>query len=348
MLKIKMFLTMTCNLQCTYCYEKNHIQNTSDTNLNYNLDDLYQLIKNRLISIDNNEVSIGFYGGEPLLRFNEIKNIIDHFNLINDEIKINYEVTTNGTLITNEISKYFKTNKVKIAVSLDGDEESTVNRIYKNKKPAFLDVLNGIKTLQKELNEIIINIVINSENFYKLIKNLEFLIGLSINNFSIAIDFFDEKWLNITDEALLNFYSELKYFCLLNENIYVGIFEKKVFPLTQCTLEETLSITPDGSVYPCIYFPTSNGKDLKLGHITKSLDWTLLNSISKEVICENKTCASYSSNCSIGCYGLNITCSGELYTPSPILCKHYRCSIQAISNYKLLKLRNERKRKISI
>jgi len=343
MLKVKLFITMVCNLQCTYCYEKNKKQCMEHQNINYDLDDLHRLIANRLDMLNDNEVLIEFYGGEPLLDFEKIKIITEHMKNLPGNIKVNYAITTNGTLITPEISGFLEINSVKIFLSLDGDEDSTNNRIYISGKPAFSDILNGLRMLQKNSNNITINMVVNSNNFSKLIDNLQFLMKHSLRTFSIAIDFFDKKWLQISDDILFNFYKEVKEFCLSNDDVYVDSFEKKTFPLTQCTMAETLSVMPNGEVFPCTYFPTSCNGNLTLGHISQRLNWSILEEISKEVVCEDKQCPSYHGNCNIGCYGKNVTCTGDLYTPSPIICKHLRCSNDAISNYKFMKLRRSLK-----
>ena len=339
MLKVKLFMTMDCNLKCTYCYENHKKENMKQQVFNYNIVDLHQLIIKRLKMLNDNVVSIEFYGGEPLLEFEKIQYIIEYFNSHNKNIKIKYALTTNGTLVTPQIARFLKANSVAIFLSLDGDEKSTSDRIYKSGKTAFPDALRGLERLQKESNNITINMVVTSKNYVNIIRSLKYLKSYSVYTFSIAANFYDEEWLNVDDDALVSLYKEINEFCLNNDDVCVDPFEQKTFPLTQCTLKETLAITPNGDVYPCTYFPTSCNQGLKLGHITEELDWAVLKSISKDVTCENKKCPSYNGNCNIGCYGKNLTCTGDLYTPSPIICKHLRCSIEAISNYKFMKLR---------
>ncbi len=76
--------------------------------------DLNQL-KN-FISKDKNPIII-FYGGEPLLEINKIKQIID-------SIEVPYRMQTNGKLLDKLPIKYL--NKIgKILVSIDGDGERT-------------------------------------------------------------------------------------------------------------------------------------------------------------------------------------------------------------------------------
>ncbi len=344
MLKIKLFMTMKCNLCCTYCYEQK-AANPSTINANlsfYNISDLRKLIQSRLYELNDSEVLIDFFGGEPLLEFTKIKEIIKELTLLPQHIIVNYSITTNGTLITEEIACFFYAHSFKIYLSLDGNEYSCSNRIYKNGDNAFPDIINGLKTLQKFNNNITINIVVNSNNYLNLIENLYFLMEQCVFSFAIAIDFFDTEWLNISNNILSDFYLKIKNFCLSHPNIYVDLFEKETFPLTQCTLGETLSILPNGEVFPCTYFPTCrNNKDLTLGNVSQELNWKLLKEISKEITCDNKQCPSYNYNCNIGCYGKNIICTGNPYTPSPIICKHLACSIESISNYKFLKMRKK-------
>lgn len=90
-------------------------------------------------SVDRENISIGFYGGEPLLNFDLIKNIVNYANNIFLGKELIYSITTNLTVITNEMLRFFEDNKFEIMVSLDGAKESNdKNRKYYSKKEVFL------------------------------------------------------------------------------------------------------------------------------------------------------------------------------------------------------------------
>lgn len=106
---INLFITHKCNLNCIYCYEKpNHAsfpifkQMTSDTAFKA----IDWLIRN---SQDKQELSVNFFGGEPLLNFELIKKVVEYadFQQIIHNKSIKFSVTTNGLLLDKEKIIFF-------------------------------------------------------------------------------------------------------------------------------------------------------------------------------------------------------------------------------------------------
>ncbi|OJT87365.1 hypothetical protein BM535_20895 [Clostridioides difficile] len=62
------------------------------------------MIKN---SSQLNEVSVGFYGGEPLLEFDLIKQIVEYVKVVGEGKEIYFNLTTNATLFNEEIIEFF-------------------------------------------------------------------------------------------------------------------------------------------------------------------------------------------------------------------------------------------------
>ena len=79
-------------------------------------------------STDQNNVTIGFYGGEPFLEFELIKECVAYAEdkLEREKNRI-IQVTTNATLLTDEIIDYLIFNNFFVTVSLDGLEKFKMN-----------------------------------------------------------------------------------------------------------------------------------------------------------------------------------------------------------------------------
>jgi len=58
-------------------------------------------------SIDSEFIAISFYGGEPLLEFNLIKEIVKEAEELFKGKDILYNITTNGSLISDEVASFF-------------------------------------------------------------------------------------------------------------------------------------------------------------------------------------------------------------------------------------------------
>ncbi|HNR44367.1 MAG TPA: TIGR04084 family radical SAM/SPASM domain-containing protein [Methanofastidiosum sp.] len=157
-------LTTKCNSQCKYCYEKSMNDFDTDIEQKVTLDlsapQSSEIDVNALkefINKDKNPVII-FYGGEPLLQINKIKEIIDN-------IDVPYRMQTNGKLLDKLPIEYL--NKIgKILVSIDGDKErtdfnrgkGTYNLVMKNifqiKEKGYSGEIIGRMTLNPESPDI--------------------------------------------------------------------------------------------------------------------------------------------------------------------------------------------------
>ncbi len=111
--------TLRCNLKCIYC----HARAKSSRAKGYDMDE-----KTAKKTIDfifqspTGYITIEFQGGEPLLRFDLIKYIIEYAKEKNKSHKkeLHWSVVTNLTHMTDEMFEYFKKNGVGICTSLDG------------------------------------------------------------------------------------------------------------------------------------------------------------------------------------------------------------------------------------
>ncbi|MGM0470176.1 MAG: radical SAM protein [Promethearchaeati archaeon] len=146
---IQLEVTHNCNLRCRYCIynEYNKMKrNHSDKNMPFSIATrAIKYLKEH--SKDRDKLSITFYGGEPLLRFPFIKKCVEYSRKIITDKPISYSLTTNGTLMTKEIAKFFKINNFNLVFSIDGPKEIHDRyRIYKNGKGSFEDSFLGLKT----------------------------------------------------------------------------------------------------------------------------------------------------------------------------------------------------------
>jgi uncharacterized protein len=95
------------------------------------------------------EPSITFYGGEPFLKFEIIKSVVNYCKSKNFKAKI--YATTNGTIINDEIIDFIIENEIHVMFSLDGYKENhDRNRVFANNIPTFELILENIKKIQKK------------------------------------------------------------------------------------------------------------------------------------------------------------------------------------------------------
>lgn len=143
-------LSEACNLRCDYCVYNNYVKTKRNHGRRHMSLSTAQLAIQYLYkhSFKRKKISLGFYGGEPLLKFDLLQSIIHYAGIVLNKDELNFSITTNGTLVNNEIADFFARNNFSIHVSLDGPEEIH-NEFRKDKKGigSFNRALKGIKYL---------------------------------------------------------------------------------------------------------------------------------------------------------------------------------------------------------
>ena len=125
---ITLTLTHSCNLNCSYCYEKhkNNRRMTFDTAIS-----IVEKELNDDLNLEYDYVEFDFFGGEPLLEFELIKKIVDFIKIRKYKNKYIFFATTNGTILTQEMKLWFVENRnfIVLGLSLDGTREMhNINR----------------------------------------------------------------------------------------------------------------------------------------------------------------------------------------------------------------------------
>jgi uncharacterized protein len=151
-------VTEKCNLRCKYCiYDTNYLYKRNHGYHEMSLSHAYSAI-NYLMAHSNKEVkaAISFYGGEPLLRFSFIKKCVEYVRKNFGEREVSFSITTNATLINQDIAKYLYENNFSVTLSVDGPKcIHDEYRKYANGKGSFEKTVRGIKNIIKEFGESI-------------------------------------------------------------------------------------------------------------------------------------------------------------------------------------------------
>jgi uncharacterized protein len=180
-------VTESCNLNCSYCTVTGEYYEGFDNESGKNIDvnSAVKLLKYIFALKDtskNNQLTISFYGGEPLLNFKLIKQILEAASQINSEkeLAISYMMTTNGTLIHKYLPFLLK-NNFKLLISLDGNEENHGYRPFlQGNKNSFQKVIENVDLIQKKYpdyfdSNVSFNAVLHNRNsvaeIYKFIYN---------------------------------------------------------------------------------------------------------------------------------------------------------------------------------
>ena len=114
-------LTHFCNLNCVYCYQNHDSVNVMSFEVAKKVID--SVIKT--IPPDREGIVFSLIGGEPLIEFDLIKSIYNYAMSI-ESLPISFFATTNGTILNEEMKKWFydRRNTFTLGLSLDGDRNT--------------------------------------------------------------------------------------------------------------------------------------------------------------------------------------------------------------------------------
>lgn len=320
-------LTDKCNLRCKYCYEN---KKEKDIDFEYikNLVD-YEIAQKNKYSI------ISFYGGEPLLRKEIIKETINYINSKKSKTKFYYSMTTNGTLIDDEFIKYMKDNNfLNIGYSIDGNRKSQdLNRITANGTSSFDIVLENAKKILKEFKNVVAMVVVTKNNIEYLDENVEFLIDVGFKNLNLQFNYLD-NWEDDDLEVIKKKYTKLaKIYAdeIIKENdISIPLIDDKIRTHIEegynCNKEckmgmKTINVGTDGNFYPCMQFVGDS--NFIIGNCKNGIDIEkrkelIINSGKENEICVN---CSINKRCKHTCCCKNYMTTTNVNGLAPIVCE---------------------------
>lgn len=264
-------VTNKCNLNCLYCQA--HSQSSE---LEYSMDkDTGRKVIDFALQSPNKSLTFEFQGGEPLLNFDVIKDMIDYSKAVNVDKSIEYTIVTNLLNMTEDKLQYLIDNEVHICTSLDGPKiVHDNNRPCCNGKGSYDLVVSKIKEFKSR--GININAIQTTTNVsLKYPKEIiDQYIEIGINNIFLRpltpLGMADYSWKTVgyTSEEFMRFYKEaFEYIMELNmsgtyfSELHASYFLKKIL----CNYSDNymelrspcgagvgqMSYYYDGNVYTC-------------------------------------------------------------------------------------------------
>jgi uncharacterized protein len=165
--------SMDCNLHCWYCFE-NHV---SSSRMSKDVQErIIKYITNKIARKHISSLLLEYFGGEPLLNFNEIayslgislKSLCEKNDLPFDCFFI-----SNATLVTDEMIKKLAELNAGFQITLDGDKKrhDTIRFHKQDNQGTYDHIINTIHKLTEQIENTFINIRINYDE--KTLENIE-------------------------------------------------------------------------------------------------------------------------------------------------------------------------------
>jgi len=336
-----------CNFACKYCFAKQGNYGNKNALMSWDvakksIDFLYKSSEGR------QHLEVDFFGGEPLLAFTVVKKTVHYAKETYRDKKWRFTITTNGSLITEEIEKFLYDNDISIVLSLDGGKET-------NDKFRILPDGNGTFDLIYPKIKIVTEHRKTSAGYYvrgtytkktpHIAKTATDLHNLGFDFISLEPVITKDKEVGFTEKdlpSLKNEYEKLSkqyiesqkekewHFFHFNIDLEAGpCIQKRIHGCGAGI--EYLAISPDGSIYPCHQFDGVN--EMKLGDIYSGiLNKTAEEKFKNANFLFNKTeCAHCWARfyCSGGCLANNYNINGDIFKPYKIGCELQKMRIEA-------------------
>ena len=313
-------VTRNCNLNCVYCYQKHKgLQSMSFQIAKACVDEVFMNFQKKIYS----GILLKFMGGEPLLEFDLMRRVYDYVYETYPDIKKMLFATTNGTMLNDEMKKWFHEHRdtFYLGLSIDGTAD-----VHNHNRSNSFDSIDT-KFFADNWPEQGVKMTISKYSIPRLAESIKYIHSLGfqkVRGVNLAEGNFHWDEEEVVRE-LVRQLKELVDFYVENDSLYNQMFDKQ-FDL--CEVRERRKIKwcgtgvsclffdVDGKRYPCSYFTPMTFSEQELQKVM-SYDFT------DESLFADDKCFG---NCYI--YPLCPTCAGANYQTNkdfsiknPIHCK---------------------------
>ncbi len=334
-LSVAFHLTHQCNLRCAYCYTGAKVQAPMSRDV---ADAGIDLTLREARSTAVSHLDITFIGGEPLLEKDLLLHIADRFQREAAGLELSFRLSTNGTLLTEALLRTLLDRRIYVSLSLDGPPE-----IMDAQRPdAGGRGISGrleklIPTLLRHNPLTNVTCVVTPAYADRVAGSVQWIHEKGFRFITVTLDY-SAPWTEADMRRLEKSYRRLSawYWEKMQDEarFYLSCFDERIRTRTLAPLQPAercgiarrqFSIAPDGELYPCVQFVTTEKVPAFLiGHVGAGLDRDCaghLHACSEAPKPECAGCALH-DRCSTWCACINFASTGSITAASPVACHH--------------------------
>jgi uncharacterized protein len=262
---LRYLMTNICNLDCPYC----QIQENKPKCVEVKVIDSEKVVEGLEVFVRNAHAvlpkTVEISGGEPLAYPHVVQEIVEKIRGNPETEKYRVVLSTNATLMTDEMAQFLSAHDVLVLVSLDGWEElHNVNRPFRgSKRGSYQDVVRGYRILQKKEAALGLSLVANSLNLPHLPEIAAFMAD-TFSPQSIGMNYL--KFPSMTDPSFeridMREYADKLYAAFQvcrDRGIFLEQAMRRVEPFVEqkirmydCSAQgRALNVSPEGWIGPC-------------------------------------------------------------------------------------------------
>jgi sulfatase maturation enzyme AslB (radical SAM superfamily) len=244
-------LTDECNYRCTYCYQKKRKGHLRFSTLVRAINFFHHLFAP--------DCCISFFGGEPLLAFDELTKTVEYLNRLSKRrgLKVRYRLTTNGSLLNEDILGFLEEHEFLLTLSFDGlaQDVSRTKGSLDLLVPVIRQILARYPRIALETNS-----VFSSETVGYLSESVRFIIEMGIPQLGVSLahtpPWTASSFLRLENEiSRVGRYFESRYKSV-KDVPWVGFYEKLGKALYGCPAGlNQITLSAQGTLWGCPVFP---------------------------------------------------------------------------------------------
>ena len=248
----------SCNLRCTYCYTGAKFNRRMDRAIGI------KAIDRALASLEpGGTLELGFFGGEPLLEPNLIRDLIDHarFQAAACGVMLRLSMTTNGTQVAPAAWEIVNLPDLELAISHDGlPQVHDRHRRGVDGSGTSALVLETLERLAASQRDFRVVMVVRPDTVESLPEGIRYLRSHGVRRIEPSLDL----WTHWTTEDGQRLASSIGDCARLwaegLPEFSLSWFDEKLALLTAVPLTETarcgfgageIAVAPSGNLYPC-------------------------------------------------------------------------------------------------
>lgn len=146
-------LTQRCNLTCGFCHSSAVGVEAQGKDIT---DETLRNVAKFIASSPGASKSIAFQGGEPTLCLDKIERFQGYLNsCLSADVRITYGLTTNGTLLTDQVLRQLDRLNVRLSLSVDGPANlHNIERRYEDGRGSYHDTTANRALLQQRFSHL--------------------------------------------------------------------------------------------------------------------------------------------------------------------------------------------------
>lgn len=339
-----------CNMTCKYCFgDKGAFEGIrSLLSLEIGKKAIDFLLTH---SGTRRNLEIDFFGGEPLMNFEIVKELVDYGRTVEKDYgkNIRFTITTNGLLLDDEKIDYINNNMENVILSIDGrpSVNDNMRRTVNNKGTYDIIAKNYLRFVDKRRGTYYVRGTFTRENL-DFSEDVIHLVEMGFKNVSIepvvtdlsfdyALQDEDRDRIFAEYEKLTDLYLEYdkngKKFEFFHFNIDLNQGPCIIKRVSGCGAgTEYIAVSPEGDIYPCHQFV--GNQDFKLGNLNNdNFENKLYDKFNKAHIYNKEKCRECWAKfyCSGGCHANAYHMNQDILKPYELGCelekKRIECAI---------------------